>query len=119
MLAAPAPQLLLRHAVLSSVTLRVSSKDALVHFLMLSMYLFFPRHHSENACLNKITPIVSTCLSKESHFSFDNLGKEFTSCLKFIQYALVCPFVHPIDGVHPFENSQILHVHVNYTKHYR
>ena len=111
MLAAPAPQLLLRHAVLSSVTLMVSSKDALVHFLMLSMYFFspppgiIPRMH-----VLKITPIVSTCLSKENHFSFGNLGKEFTSCLKFIQYAIICPFVHPIDGVHAFENSQILHV---------
>ena len=42
----------------------------------------FPQHHSENACLNKITPIVSASMSKESHFSFDNLGKEFASCLK-------------------------------------
>ena len=96
-LAAPAAILLLRHAILSSVILKFSSKDALVHVLMLSMYcilgrpFFFPRHHSENACLSKITPIVSGRLSKESHFSFDNLGKEFTSCLKFIQYALVCP----------------------------
>ena len=37
--------------------------------------------------LNKITPIVSACMSKESHFSFDSLGKEFASCLKFMQYA--------------------------------
>ena len=29
-------------------------------------------------------------MSKESHFSFDNLGKEFASSLKFIQYALIC-----------------------------
>ena len=28
-------------------------------------------------------------------FSFDNLGKEFASSLKFIQYALVCPFLRP------------------------
>ena len=35
-----------------------------------------PRHHSENACLCKITPIVSACMSKERHFSFDNFGKE-------------------------------------------
>ena len=34
-------------------------------------------------------------MSKESHFSFDNLGKEFASSLKFIQYALVCLFVSP------------------------
>ena len=34
-------------------------------------------------------------MSKESHFSFDNLGKEFASSLKFIQYALVCPFLRP------------------------
>ena len=46
MLATPAAQLLLRHAVLSSVTLTFSSKDALVHFLMLSILghslLLFP-----------------------------------------------------------------------------
>ena len=41
----------------------------------------FPRHHSENASLYKITLIVSACMSKESHFSFDNLGKEFASSL--------------------------------------
>ena len=34
-------------------------------------------------------------MSKESHFSFDNLGKEFPSSLQFIQYALVCPFLRP------------------------
>ncbi len=55
----------------------------------------FPRHHSENACLYQVTLIVSACMSKESHFSFDNLGKEFASSLKFIQYALVCPFLRP------------------------
>ena len=33
-------------------------------------------------------------MSKESQFSFDHLGNEFVSCLKFIQYALVCPFLH-------------------------
>ena len=56
----------------------------------------FPRHHSENASLYKITLIVSACMSKESNFSeIDNLGKEFASSLKFIQYALVCPFLHP------------------------
>ena len=27
------------------------------------------------------------------HVSFDNLINEFTSCLKFIQYALVCPLL--------------------------
>ena len=35
----------------------------------------FPRHHSENACLNKVTPIVSACMSKESHFVIDILLK--------------------------------------------
>ena len=55
----------------------------------------FPRHNSENACLYSITLIVSACMSKQSHFSFDNLGKEFASSLKFIQYALVCPFRRP------------------------
>ena len=55
----------------------------------------FPRHHSENASLYKITLIVSACMSKESHFSFDNLGKEFASSLKFIKYALVCSFLRP------------------------
>ena len=55
----------------------------------------FPRHHSENACLYYITLIVSACMSKESHFSFYNLGKEFASSLKFIQHALVCPFLRP------------------------
>ena len=55
----------------------------------------FPRNHSENASLYKITLIVYACMSKESHFSFANLGKEFASSLKFIQYALVCPFLRP------------------------
>ena len=53
----------------------------------------FHRHHSENTSLYKITLIVSACMSKESHFSFDNLGKEYAYSLKFIQYALVCPFL--------------------------
>ena len=47
----------------------------------------FPWHHSENACLNKITPIVYACMSNETHFQFDNLGKEFAYLLKFIQYS--------------------------------
>ena len=55
----------------------------------------FPRHHSDNASLYKSTLIVSACMSKESHFSFDNLDKEFGSSLKNIQYALVCPFFRP------------------------
>ena len=55
----------------------------------------FPRHHFENTRLNKITPIVSACMSKEDRFLFDNLGKKFASCLKFIQYSLVCPFLRP------------------------
>ena len=54
-----------------------------------------PRHHSENACLYNMTLIISACMSKGIHFSFDNLGKEFASCFKFIQNALVCPFLHP------------------------
>ena len=45
--------------------------------------------------LHRSISFVSACLTKESHFSFDNLGKEFASSLKFIQYALVCPFLHP------------------------
>ena len=43
MLAAPAAQLLSLHADLSSVRLTFSSKDALVHFLMLSMYCILGR----------------------------------------------------------------------------
>ena len=69
-----------------------SSKDALVHFLMLSMYCilgcpFFKSTASfrEKTCLYKITLIISACESKENNFSFDNLGKEFASCLKVIQ----------------------------------
>ena len=50
-------------------------------------------HWTNCACLYKITLIVSACMSKESHFSIDNLAKEFTSCLKFIQYDLVCHFL--------------------------
>ena len=42
-LAAPAAQLLFLHAVLSSVRLMFSSKNALVHFLMLSMYCILGR----------------------------------------------------------------------------
>ena len=42
-LAAPASQLLSLHAVLSSVRLTFSSKDALVHVLMLSMYCILGR----------------------------------------------------------------------------
>ena len=55
----------------------------------------FPQHHSDNACRYQITLIVSACMSKESHFSFDNLGKEFASGLKFTHYALVCTFLRP------------------------
>ena len=55
----------------------------------------FPRNYSENASLYKITHIVSACMSKESNFSFDNLGKEFASSLKFIQYALVSHYLRP------------------------
>ena len=49
--------------------------------------------------------IVSACISKESHFSIDNLGKEFASSLKFIQYALPLPLVRSEEGVsvHPPE----------------
>ena len=36
--------------------------------------------------------IVPARVSKESNFPFDNVGKEFASCLKFIEYALVCLF---------------------------
>ena len=54
----------------------------------------FPRHHSEKASLYKIT-LFPACMSKESHFSFDNLGQKFASSLKFIQYAIVCPFLRP------------------------
>ena len=92
--------LLSRHAVLSSVTLTFSFKDVLVHFLINVISVrhpgappsSFPRHHSVNACINKITPIVSACMSKESHLSFDKLGNEFASCLKFIQYMLMFAF---------------------------
>ena len=34
-------------------------------------------------------------MSKEIQFYFDNLDKAFASCLKFIQYGLVCHFLHP------------------------
>ena len=75
---------------------RVEVEDALVHFLMLSMYcilgrplLLFP-FFSFRECMSLLdTLIVSACMSKEIHFSFDNLDKEFASSLKFIQYALV------------------------------
>ena len=95
MLAAPGAQHLLRHAVISFATLMFSSKDALVHLLMLSMYCLlgapsssFPRHHSENACLNTITRnILSACMSKEGHLSFDNLGWELR--LVFSPFAAV------------------------------
>ena len=50
----------------------------------------FPRHHSENASLYKITLIVSACMSKESHFSFDNLGKEFAWHLWLFFRLAVC-----------------------------
>ena len=35
----------------------------------------FSRHHYENACLYQIALIISACMSKESQFSFHNLGK--------------------------------------------
>ena len=38
-------------------------------------YTSFPRHHYENARLYQIAHIVSACMSKESQFSFHNLGK--------------------------------------------
>ena len=52
-LASPDAQLILRHAVLSSVTLKFSSMDALVHFLMVQIYCILepppppssPRHY--------------------------------------------------------------------------
>ena len=39
----------------------------------------FPRHHSENACLILDCTYCVSCMSKGSHFSFDNLGKVFAS----------------------------------------
>ena len=53
-LAAPAAQFLLCHSVLSSVTLTI--------LRFLPRMLLSP--HSENACLNEVTPIVSACLPK-------------------------------------------------------
>ena len=79
----------------------------LFYLLALYSYVFFQGcpcplldvidvlHHSENACLYNMTLIISACMFKGSHFCFDNLGKEFASCFKFIQNALVCPFLHP------------------------
>ena len=70
--------------------LMLSSKNAFDQFLILyyqsTAYLgtpsSFPRHHSNNAYLNKITPIVSARLPKEGVFpKVDNWGKEFTSSL--------------------------------------
>ena len=77
-LAAPSAQLLPRHAVLSDATRMFSSKDdVIVRFLMLSMYCtYFPRHHSENACLNKtVRIIVSACMSKEYTFFFSQFNQ--------------------------------------------
>ena len=47
----------------------------------------FPRHHYENGSLN-ITPIISACMSKESHFPFDNLG---ASSSRFVWSLLIHP----------------------------
>ena len=72
-----------------------SSKDVLGHFLMLSMerpLSSFPRHQSENECL-KITPILSASMSRESHFSFDNLCAKFASSRDWH-----CSFSHPPSG---------------------
>ena len=72
-------------------------QGSVVHFLMLSMYCILerpllpspgiiPRMH----VFTSLQFIVSACMSKEIHFSFDNLSKEFASGLKFIQYAQDC-----------------------------
>ena len=59
-------------------------------FLMLSMYCILGRPlllspASFRKCMSSqdsiiIIYIVSACMSKESHFSFNNLGKAFMSC---------------------------------------
>ena len=54
------------------------------------------------------TLVVSACMSKEKHFSFDNLGKGFASSLKFIQYALVCPFLRPTSAAFFGSTFQLL-----------
>ena len=60
---------------------------------ILGRRFFFPRHHSENAVLTRLHLLfLHACPNKkgnESHFSINILGKEFASCLKFIQYALL------------------------------
>ena len=53
----------------------------------------FARHHSETTCPSRVTPIVSACSFKEDNFTFDTLGQEFASCVKFIQFALICSFL--------------------------
>ena len=64
----------------------------------------FPQQHSENAGFRLHLLFLHACskkgdqevkMSEEGHFPYDNLGQEFTSCLKFIQDSLVCPFLHP------------------------
>ena len=54
-----------------------------------------PWHHSENKRLIDVTAINTVCMSKERHFSFYNLGRDFASCVKFLQCALVRPFLLP------------------------
>ena len=67
-----------------------------------------PRQNSENACLSKSTHYLLFLYMHVQRMPFffpDNLGKEFASCLKFTQYAIVCPFLHqtykPLSSVAP------------------
>ena len=101
-LAAPAAQLHSLHAVLYSVRLTFSSKDALVHLLMLSMYCilgrpFFFSLTSFRECKSLQDYTYCFCMHvQRKTFFFDNLSKEFASSLNFFQYnALVCPFLRP------------------------
>ena len=54
-------------------------------------FFFSPTSFREYASLYKITLIVSACMSKESHFSFDNLGKDTNNILDSLNVIILIP----------------------------
>ena len=75
----------------------------------------FPRYHSENARLNKITPIVSACISKESHFCFDNLVFNYSIMTLFIFIYITLLAVFNLDTRHlKLTFRQYPAIHTNY-----